>query len=74
MLVYTIGAKNVVGIARDLMVLPFIRPLFRRTVFFVHTGGLRPLYDRPGLSLLARLGYGRADVVIHLDELVAGRR
>jgi len=71
-LVYTIGAKNVVGIARDLMVLPFIRPLFRRTVFFVHTGGLRSLYNKPGLSLLARLGYGRADVVIHLDELVAG--
>jgi glycosyltransferase involved in cell wall biosynthesis len=71
-LVYTIGAKNRVGVARDLMVLPFIRPLFRRTVFFMHTGGIRPLYDRHGLSLLARLGYGRADVVIHTDASVAG--
>src|SRR4051794_21266535 len=29
-LVYTVGAKNRVGIIRDLLVLPFIRPLFRR--------------------------------------------
>ena len=72
LLVYTVGAKNVVGIGRDLLVLPFIRPLFRRTVLFVHTGGIRPLYDRPGLGWLARLGYGRADMVIYVDELVAG--
>src|SRR5690349_20596362 len=48
-LVYTVGAKNRVGVLRDLLVLPFIRPLFRRTVFFVHTGGMRTLFDKPGL-------------------------
>ena len=71
-LVYTVGANNVVGVARDLLVLPLIRPLFQRTVFFVHTSGIRRIYERPGLSLLARIGYGRADVVIHTDALVAG--
>jgi glycosyltransferase involved in cell wall biosynthesis len=71
-LLYTVGARNRVGVVRDVLVLPLIRPLFRRTVLVVHTAGLRHLYDTRGLTLLARLAYGRADVVIHSDERVAG--
>jgi glycosyltransferase involved in cell wall biosynthesis len=71
-LVYTVGAQSQVGVVRDVMVLPIIRRFFRRTVFFVHTGGIRRIYDRRPLSWFARFAYGGADLVIHIDPLVAG--
>jgi len=68
-LVYSVGAKNLVGVVRDTVLLLAVRPAFDHTILHVHTGGIDDLLaGAPGwLRGLARRAYGRTDAVIHLS-------
>lgn len=68
-LIYALGARSRLPVLRDLVVLALVRPLFRHTVFHVHTGdyGARlGALPNPLRAAVSRV-FGGAHV-IYLDE------
>jgi len=68
-LVYSVGAKNLVGVTRDTALLLATRPAFDHTILHVHTGGLDAFVEQAPWPFrhLARRAYGTSSAVIHLS-------
>ena len=64
-LYYPPASPNLIPIVRDILYLPCVRYLAKKTVYHFHAYGIAEfLENRPLLSKLAKLSYGKADLAV----------
>jgi glycosyltransferase involved in cell wall biosynthesis len=70
-LYYMPGGSSFTPVARDIFILFFLRPVFRRTIFHFRAAGVSEVVDRQPALLrrLARFVYRQPDLAIHLSDL-----
>jgi len=73
-LYYGPSGPNKLAMYRDMILLFFIRPLFNKTIFHTHAGGISQLYE--GLSIfskyLFRIAFFNPDILIKLTDFSHG--
>ncbi len=70
-LYYMPGGSSFTPVARDIFILFFLRPVFRRTIFHFRAAGVSEVVDRQPALLrwLARYVYRRPELAIQLSDL-----
>ena len=70
-LYYMPGGSTFTPVARDIFILFFLRPIFRRTIFHFRAAGVSEVVERQPVLLrgLARFVYRRPDLAIQLSSL-----
>lgn len=73
-LYYPPAGPNLVPVLRDIFLLSLTRPLFNRTIFHFHAGGLHEIYQQlpAPVRLLFRWSYFRPDVAIRMARSAPG--